>query len=122
MPVMPPLHHADIFNGKVVGEFVCDYINYISPSSCVVKEDIEKDLEGTCLSVERFKEYAGWKHGMSIAECRDMYGWHICDLKIYDEPKELSDFSRVGCKHLPIQRCTVECPPQSWMYVEVPDD
>lgn len=122
MPVMPPLHHADIFNGKVVGEFVCDYINYISPSSCVVKEDIEKDLEGTCLSVERFKEYAGWKHGMPIAECRDMYGWHICDLKIYDEPKELSDFSRVDYKHLPIQRWTVECPPQSWMYVEVPDD
>lgn len=104
-------------NGKIIGEFVCDNIKYISPASCVVKEEIEEALEGTCLSVARFKEYAGWKRGMPIAECRDMYGWHICDLKIYDEPKRLSDFSRVDYRHLPVQRWAVERPPQSWMYV-----
>ena len=33
--------------------------------------------------------------------------WHISDLQIYDEPKELSAFG-------------ISRPPQSWMYVHKP--
>ena len=45
--------------------------------------------------------------GEAAAYCTQfpMYGWHISDLKIYDTPKELSEFS-------------LNRPPQSWRYVE----
>ena len=43
-----------------------------------------------------------------------VYGWHISDLKIYDKPKELAEFSKYGFDEpVPLKR-----PPQSWMYVE----
>lgn len=43
----------------------------------------------------------------SIAYARNqpIFGWHISDLKIYDEPKELSEFGLTRS-------------PQSWCYVE----
>ena len=47
------------------------------------------------------------------------YGWHISDLKIYDTPRELREFTglrqtKFGAEPGPITR-----PPQSWCYVEV---
>lgn len=45
---------------------------------------------------------------------KTLYGWHISDLKIYDKPRELSEFGKVGFGHeVPLKR-----PPQSWMYIE----
>ena len=58
-------------NGKVIGEFVCDYIHPFFND------------EDTCLSREELAEYENGK---------TVYGWHISDLKIYDKPKELSEF------------------------------
>ena len=78
-----------------------------------------------CLSFQEMKAYLGNKNG---------YDWHISNLKIYDKPKELSEFinpcSRVkcisGCKDMKIEHA--EClnknkrpitrPPQSYMFVE----
>jgi len=37
---------------------------------------------------------------------KPLFGWHISDLKIYDKPKELSEFG--------LNRA-----PQSWCYVEM---
>lgn len=74
---------------------------------------------------------------------KDLYAWHISDLKIYDQPKSLSGFSRhdfrgmngtdvcgnESCEHyqpsgsymLPptceINGCYLSKPPQSWCYV-----
>ena len=63
---------------------------------------------------------------------KSFYAWHIDNLEIYDEPKELNDF----CKPCPMDdkynclRCEyysdysgvcmnyVNRPPQSWCYVE----
>lgn len=60
------------------------------------------------------------------------YGWHISDLKIYDKPKELSEFY-IPCKEKSCRECDAEreydvCavgrrkpitrPPQSYMFVE----
>ena len=76
-------------------------------------------------------------------DVQDMYAWHISDLKIYDQPKSLSGFSRhdfrgmngtdvcgnESCEHyqpsgsymLPptcaINGCCLSKPPQSWCYV-----
>lgn len=60
-------------------------------------------------------------------------GWHISDLKIYDTPKKLSEFSRpcsykglcFSCKRFKangssydICNSEITRPPQSWCYVE----
>ena len=95
-------------NGKVIGEFVCDWIedcwypfNYIPRWATNPLYYNETDCSTVltklgCLSIDEIWEYGKGK---------TLYGWHISDLKIYDEPKELSEF---GLKR----------PPQSWCYVE----
>lgn len=113
-------------NGKVIGEFTCDEIfryarfgvvgeplQYFQsvPLTFTAKEIDYKVLQLTSLELERYG--AG----------KALYGWHISDLKIYDEPKNLSDFQMVntykgkwekdGARSKKIAR-----PPQSWCYVD----
>lgn len=113
--------------GKVIGEFVCDRVQsyeceftddgcYEEISSVFVDDEgdefayIEWSNEGdlpyentnlyteSCVRYDELKKYIGLGF-------KKNYGWHISDLKIYDKPKELSEF---GLKR----------PPQSWCYVE----
>ena len=44
--------------GRVIGEFICDDIRRIGPEYCVVKEDIESAIVGSCLTVPQVKDYA----------------------------------------------------------------
>lgn len=84
--------------GKVIGEFVCNNIY----------DCRDLNLDDICLTVEEWLKYTNGHKGI-------VYGWHISDLKIYDNPKELSEFSKYGFgEPVPLKR-----PPQSWMYVEV---
>ena len=121
---------------RIVGTFVCDDIRRIGPEYCVVKEDIESAIAGSCLTVPQVKDYAGWKSGLSYADLKDLYGWHISDLKIWDEPVRLKDFWGVKpCKHggdcctclqwdnMKEMCCAsrfISRPPQSWCYMEEP--
>ena len=105
-------------DSRVIGEFICDDIRRIGPEYCVVKEDIESAIAGSCLTVPQVKDYAGWKSGLSYADLKDLYGWHISGLKIYDKPRTIQEFTgwretRFGMMPVEIQR-----PPQSWCYVE----
>ena len=91
----------NFLNGKVIGEFVCDKI----------AGEGETIRGCTGFSMEELQDYCDGK---------DIYGWHISDLKIYDKPKELSEFKHDTILHTrfngykePITR-----PPQSWCYVE----
>lgn len=69
------------------------------------------------------------------AKGKPLYGWHISDLKIYDKPKELSEFRKSGFMTeeewlfnlYPNTHCHYDAwakkfeitrPPQSWQYVE----
>lgn len=71
-----------VLGGKVIGEYVCDYITPIfSRSRFWIAEEV---LSASCLSFEEISKYA---YG-----ALNLYGWHISDLKIYDKPKELSEF------------------------------
>lgn len=86
--------------GKVIGEFVCDYI----------------------------EEYLFVKSKITGCNGKTLYGWHISDLVIYDKPKNLYEFSKYDNtydnafgwafddrqKNVQLTR-----PPQSWCYVEV---
>lgn len=109
----------DIGNGMVIGEFVCDGIKCITPGSFIVKEDAESALAGSCLTPKQAKEYAGWISGMELGKCNDLYAWHISDLKIYDQPKELNEFRKpempTGLRY---ENDTITRPPQNWCYVE----
>lgn len=106
---------------RIIGEFICDDIRRIGPEYCVVKEDIESAISGSCLTVPQVKDYAGWKSGMSYADLKDLYGWHISDLKIYDEPVKLKNF-RVKRPDRNGDGLRDVCnPPQSWIYLEEPE-
>ena len=113
--------------GKVIGEFVCDSILQHCEMGNI-------DIAEQCSCVSR-------KNIRAYSQGKEVYGWHISDLKIYDQLKELSEFytkcdercencslwqsvrvnyeefdmecssSVYGCK--PLSR-----PPQSWCYVE----
>lgn len=105
-------------NGKVVGEFICDSVDYFGvPFPAYMHKMDQKILHDSCLTYMDLHLYAGHQ---------GLYGWHISDLKIYDEPKDLSAFSRaiechrgnevedcVGCWD-----CEIKRPPQSWCFVE----
>ena len=123
--------------GKVIGEFICDKVDKYEPyvilgayyevNGAYVKENLRYN-SGTCLSYEDMVNYSNGK---------TLYGWHISDLKIYDKPKELSEFYRpcsysgicYSCNRFrpngtpndkPNDFCDGEItrPPQSWQYVE----
>lgn len=116
-------------NGKVIGEFVCDYILEITPDTYGHHEYFisDDDLNASCLTTNDLWEYGSGK---------TLDGWHISDLIIYDEPRELSDFWKAGkCPYVTENGCTYRghcsragqtnrCgeplarPPQSWCYVE----
>jgi len=84
-----------VMNGKVIGEFICDDITWHGGSDLIVKEDRERATAESCLSRKDLLDYLGVKPGTSVYEKKcEFYCWHISDLKIYNEPKELSEFYR----------------------------
>ena len=111
-------------HGKVVGEFTCNTVtNLFSNSRFWLNED---DVLQTCLSAAEIRKYAYGANGL--------YGWHISDLKIYETPKELTEFhtwkkckscSKSGYESTACiydENCMVPVAitkaPQSWCYVE----
>lgn len=125
------------WNGRVIGEFVCDkvdkimtlqhtYYNFLSVPLATITEYCiwNDDLPQMCLTKKEIEEYGNGK---------TLYGWHISDLKIYDRPRNLSEFSRpcsygglcFSCKRTSFKKdgnllCNTKItrPPQSWMRVE----
>lgn len=107
--------------GKVIGEFVCDNVEAIAYAE---NGHIHIKEKGTCLSIQDLTEYY---------EGSKLYGWHISNLKIYAEPKKLSEFKKYNrecwyanlglakrdCPECQNKQCFLTRPPQSWCYVEV---
>ncbi len=99
--------------GKVIGEFVCDRISPIAMPGYEMVDVV--DCEESCLSPKEMLDYA---------QCKPLYGWHISNLVIYDEPKELSEFRYYNVRAyidkngyiMPTHE--IIRPPQSWCYVE----
>lgn len=116
-------------NEHVIGEFICDKVYLIKNQRnrfVVANEEqgvTNEIARQSCLDYDDMVNYLGNKDG---------YGWHISDLKIYDKPKELSEFFN-PCKKSSCRMCDWEreydvcaCgykkpitrPPQSYMFVE----
>ena len=92
-------------NGKVIGEFLCDQIININGAGRILSDAARP----TCLEPAELHRYLGAATG---------FGWHISNLKIYNTPRELWEFTglrevKFGWEPGPITR-----PPQSWRYVE----
>lgn len=108
-------HVSKVVCGMVIGEFVCERIDKFMPDRDYygLFYDIAHDtLIDTCLTTKDLSLYGKGK---------PLFGLHISDLKIYDKPKELSEFSYwlgfisdgATDNHGHLKR-----PPQSWCYVE----
>ena len=91
--------------GQVIGEFICDKVDEYHYDYCDGVDIDDDTILETAIDREDINIYAKGK---------TLYGWHISDLKIYDKPRNLSEFGKVGFGHeVPLKR-----PPQSYMYVE----
>lgn len=119
--------------GKVIGEFVCDLINefhdyQLSPSGRYKdyeENELQTFLKTACLSYQEVCEYRA-----NLPYYKPFYYWYISELKIYDEPKALSEFRRYcdTCSFpflpfgaAPCGKCLwvkITRAPQSWCYVE----
>jgi predicted transcriptional regulator len=105
------LHGDNIINGKVVAEFTLNKIkehkfNYIFENPETYEEELTYNF-----TTQEMKN-AGFDYSWELDEFLDYYGkektlyaWHIEDLIIYDEPKELSEFGLTKA-------------PQSWCYIK----
>lgn len=118
-------------NGKVIGEFVCNETTSF-PDECYAGWLVKH----SCVSARELERYVGGSDRL--------YAWHISDLVIYDEPKELSRFlapcdeNCAECGYWQYEmvnqhECDFDCTngykpeplvplkkaPQSWRYVEV---
>ena len=103
--------------GGVIGEFICDRIYeletkahggsyYVKGENQPTTNDVARQ---SCLDLRDMHEYLQSKVG---------YGWHISNLRIYNHPRDLWEFTGLretkhGLAPGPITR-----PPQSWRYVE----
>lgn len=140
----------NFLNGKVIGSFVCDEIYAFFPwGAGIACEDIDGNLipalkvcEETCLTGDEIYKYL-LGNGKETFEG---YGWHIASPKLFDKPKELSEFGTVcnryendecdDCPYLQVYVNSYPCddcvdtwcgvdnikpltrPPQSWCYIE----
>ena len=118
------------WQGKVVGEFICDKVyNLVNAFGGIMFADenlnqLEPQLfrDMSCLTDKQTADYLGDKDG---------YGWHISDLKIYDNPKPIMQFYKpcpIKIKNCPVCELystytgccmnNIDRPPQSYMFVE----
>ena len=124
-----------LFSGKLIGEFICDKVYPIkNRGSSFSVADEEQSITNeiarqSCLYYDDMVSYFGNKDG---------YGLHITALKIYDRPRELSEFRKpcdwnydcCTCKRAKYELTKAEAkvfygcdseltrPPQSWMHIE----
>lgn len=111
--------------GKVIGYFICDKVDEYPYDYCDGVDIDDDTILETAIDREDINIYAKGK---------TLYGWHISDLKIYDKPRELSEFYTKkkcnSCKKSGYEStacmydedCKVPMSitraPQSWQYIE----
>lgn len=114
--------------GKVVGEFTCDRIYGI----------VRIGFDGGDMRPKYFVRLDKWRYFpadelLPAAQLPredldaylaggDGYGWHISGLRIYDQPRELSEFTGLRTFKGGFELREIDRPPQSWCYVEAMED
>lgn len=126
--------------GKVIGEFTCDRIDWITHIGYTGIPNLVETricdaatmrtsptgglLNAACLTPKMLNDYLAGGDG---------YGWHISDLRIYDQSQKLTEFRRPCPNDLYCEACAMYSnnngicnngalplrrPPQSWCYVD----
>lgn len=98
--------------GKVVGEFVCDTVEENIPDYNPAYERFfynSFECGADCLTSDEIVAYG---------KGDPLHGWHITEPKLYDKPKELSEFLTPSGTGGVWGNHYLYRPPQSWMYVE----
>lgn len=94
--------------GNVIGEFICDeFIEFHAHSvapACYANF--------ARMAPDEIHGYLGNKDG---------FGWHISGLKIYDKPREMSEFTGIRTMKNGFELRVLDRAPQSWCYVEGSD-
>ena len=104
-----PKEHREKYRkylGKVGARFVCDKVIKTcgwrlrgNTGWCAKRTEAEEEFPtSACLTIDEIVEYAG-------GEGREVSGWHISDLKIYDEPKPLNSFKTACNKSIQCNSC-----------------
>ena len=88
-------------NGKVVAEFTLNKVDILQRDLNDWLPKNRYDVSNELLKDINLNQNELWNYGQG----KTLYAWHIDDLKIYDKPKELSEFK--------LKRTI-----QSWCYVE----
>lgn len=116
--------------GKVIGEFVCDWIYQYSSADHLYGVDISHEdmARQSCLTRKQIEAYELKNAPEEGYGYFGVFGWHISGLKVYDKPCELSRFAKpYDAKACPkptviecgdCTKCYLKRAPQSWCYVE----
>lgn len=94
-----------IFNGGVIGEFICSDIETLPPNTVFNAPAL---FAQSCMTYEEYFEY---EMGETV------YLWHISDFKAYDEPYTMSNFARLRGTTRFGEPVEIVRPPQSWCYI-----
>lgn len=113
--------------GTIIAEFTCDRVETINAAT---EPYGIYDVDDDFVAQTRLVDGALWDYGKGVT----LYGWHISNLKIYETPKELTEFhtwkkckscSKSGYESTACiydGNCMVPVAitkaPQSWCYVE----
>lgn len=123
--------------GKVVAEFTLNKItkhekNFIDCEDNICYNFYDEDVKNSGFGIDIFDLVDFDNFVEDYGKGKPLYAWYIDNLKIYDKPKELSEFvlpNKKNCKTCFLYRdmCNEVCeenkqhlfrPPQSWCYVE----
>lgn len=114
-----PYDKNNFLNGKVVAKFTLRKVEELDVGN-PYGEPTKHLLNEACVTLGEARTYAGGTH----PRYKTLFAWHISDLEIFDEPKELGEFSYLVRKFhvdgfvVPLYGKVAKAP-QSWKYVEV---
>lgn len=108
--------------GAIIGEFECyDIVHLLRFGGSVSPErygiclqdwsvvTADKIFDDACLPRDEAEAYLGGREG---------WAWRISGLRIYDQPRALSDFTGLRDTRFGAEPVEITRPPQSWCYVE----
>lgn len=112
----------DLLNGKVVAEFTLNKVDTLERDLNDWLPKNRYDISNELLKNTNLNQEQLWNYGQG----KILYAWHIDDLKVYDKPKELSEFStilhRMKGKESRFTSHLLQRPPHNWCYVEELED
>ena len=104
--------------GKVIAEFMLNKVDTLERDLNDWLPKNRYDISNELLKDINLNQEQLWNYGQG----KILYAWYIDNLKIYDKPKELSEFStishRMKGKESRFTSHLLQRPPQSWCYVK----